>query len=43
MSQANYRGVAYDTEARKAVPTEKKTVQEIYRGVRHTETVKVAK
>jgi hypothetical protein len=43
MSIATYRGVRYDTEARKSTPAEKHTVTETYRGTRHTEVVEVRK
>ena len=41
MAQVTYRGVSYDTKAPKTTKTQ--TVQEIYRGIRHTEKVEVAK
>ena len=40
MAQVTYRGVSYDTEARKARETEAHQVKETYRGIRHQETVK---
>jgi hypothetical protein len=43
MSIATYRGVPYDTEARKSVPTEKHVVSETYRGIKHQEVVEVRK
>ena len=43
MSIATYRGVRYDTEARKSAPTEKHVVDETYRGTKHTEVVEVRK
>ena len=39
MAQVVYRGVAYDTETAKATVTKK--VSETYRGIQHTETIKV--
>ena len=41
MAKVTYRGVTYDTTAKK--PTNTKTVTETYRGIRHTEQVEVAK
>jgi hypothetical protein len=43
MSIATYRGVRYDTDARRSTPTEKHTVSETYRGTQHTEVVEVRK
>jgi hypothetical protein len=43
MSIATYRGVKYDTDARKSIPIEKHVVSETYRGIKHTETVEVRK
>ena len=43
MSIATYRGVRYDTDARKSAPTEKHVVAETYRGTKHTEVVEVRK
>lgn len=39
--QVTYRGVKYDTEARKAAPRTTQTVQEVYRGIKHQENVEV--
>ena len=41
MAKVTYRGVTYNTTNSK--PTKTQTVQETYRGVRHTEKVEVAK
>jgi hypothetical protein len=43
MSIATYRGVRYDTDIRKNVPTEKHVVSETYRGTKHIEVVEVRK
>jgi hypothetical protein len=43
MSIATYRGVRYDTDARKSAPTEKHVVAETYRGTKHTEVVEMRK
>lgn len=43
MSIVTYRGVKYDTEARKQVAHETHVVRETYRGIKHTETVEVTK
>lgn len=43
MSIVTYRGVKYDTEALKSQPTETKVFQEVYRGVKHEEKVRVVK
>ena len=43
MSIATYRGVPYDTEARKSALTEKHIVTETYRGTKHSEVVEVRK
>ena len=39
---AVYRGVAYDTDRELTQNAEYRKVEETYRGVKHTETVKVA-
>ena len=41
--QVTYRGVKYDTQARKAAPHKTQVVQEVYRGIKHIEQVEVAK
>ena len=43
MSIVTYRGVKYDTDAHKARPTQTKEFVETYRGIQHTETVRLAK
>jgi hypothetical protein len=43
MSIVTYRGVKYDTQIRKSTPHETHKVQEVYRGVKHTEAVEVSK
>lgn len=43
MSIVTYRGVSYDTEARKTAARETKMFHEVYRGIKHTEKVEVAK
>jgi len=43
MSIVTYRGVKYDTEARRARATETHTCEEQYRGIKHTENVEVVK
>jgi len=43
MSMVTYRGVKYDTQERKARPTEKLSHIETYRGIKHIETVEVVK
>jgi hypothetical protein len=43
MSQVTYRGVKYDTQERKARPTQQHTALETYRGVKHIEKVGVVK
>jgi hypothetical protein len=43
MSIATYRGVPYDTDARKNLPPEKHIVTETYRGTKHNEVVEVRK
>ena len=40
MAKVTYRGVIYDTEARKARETQALKVKEVYRGIRHDEEVK---
>ena len=41
--KVTYRGVSYDTAEYRNRPTQTKEVQETYRGVQHTETVRVDK
>jgi len=41
--KVTYRGVPYDTEARRAKPHTTHNVVETYRGVEHKEQVEVAK
>ena len=43
MSIVTYRGVKYDTDAQKAKATETKMLQEVYRGIKHTESKEVSK
>ena len=42
---ATYRGVKYDTAARKAADAQCsiREVQEVYRGIKHTEKVRICK
>ena len=40
MAKVTYRGVSYDTEARKEQKTEQHNVNEVYRGIRHIEQVR---
>ena len=40
MAQVTYRGVSYDTEARKEQQTQQVQVSETYRGIQHTEKVR---
>jgi len=43
MAKVTYRGVSYDTNARKERPVTTKVVTETYRGVDHDEKVEVRK
>jgi len=41
MAQVTYRGVAYDTAEHRNRSVSSKKVQEVYRGIKHDETIKV--
>ena len=40
MAKVTYRGIPYDTETRKDQPVRTEPVNEIYRGIKHTEQVR---
>ena len=40
MAKVTYRGVSYDTSARKEQQTKQVQVSETYRGIKHTEQVR---
>lgn len=42
MAKVTYRGQVYDTESRRIRPIQQKKVVEVYRGIKHDETVRVA-
>ena len=43
MTVVTYRGVKYDADAYKHRPSQTVKVEEVYRGIKHTEVVEVAK
>ena len=40
MAKVTYRGISYDTDARKEQETKQVQVSETYRGIKHTEQVR---